>query len=681
MSGHDQLQHQQQLQLDHHLECDFSDPLAASASCSSPNGQYIASAQGVKLFIRDIHTLKVVHLFTCIDKIEKFEFSPDSEYILCAMYARTSIQVFCVVPVAADNADAQVVGRTGTSKGAAKDTNKDTNPSTWRCRIDEGVAGLVNAMWCPNSRSILTESDFGIQLAIWSLIDTNDSVIIANPKSNTYKSSSSSTAPVTPLTASTLCQQQLYQFSTCGQYLAVVHRIDLHDHIAVYSVPADADDTSNGGTTGWAELNRFQCRTNDVIHVSWTPAGGTHLVTVDSPLTYAITVYRPSGEIHAQFEAYQHALGVRNICYPRWSTVASPLPLVAVGSYDGKVRLLSARSWQVAFVLPLCHPGQMDASLTHIHSALHSQTLTQIELKEDHSAPTSAWGNIWVETIGGTDDEEVEVHQPTSIGGGRGTSSSSSVLSGRNGGGSAASNAHNKFGGSFSALAAHSMKSSRCANRAPSVFIIKNHLRMLPRVQPDPRSAKMPPLMGAHWAAFCPASGKYLACREESQLRCLWIWSLTDIKLCSLIVLQDNIVSSAWRPQAVQDEGGEAPQESQVPLLAFCTGTSRIYFWTPNEKNQLSCVDIPLPTPALGTSTGIASILITSVSWTSNGRTLILSSRESFVTCDVKLIVESSSEGVTTTTGSPMVTNTVFNLKSINGSGARTNADENAVHN
>ena len=199
--------------------------------------------------------------------IGRFEFSPDAEYILCAMYSRTCVQVFSI-------ADPE-----------------------WKCRINEGikclvytylkhskilyvqflgVAGLVGASWCPNSRSIITESDFGIQLTVWSLVDEL-SYILTNPKQNIYRSEKASSS-------SLFCQQQLYSFSDCGRFLAVIHRVDLHDLCGVY-----ATDT-------WTEINRFQCRSSDVICVQWTPGGG-HIVTTDSPLTYNIHVYRPSGEV------------------------------------------------------------------------------------------------------------------------------------------------------------------------------------------------------------------------------------------------------------------------------------------------------------------------------------------------------------------------------------------------
>jgi hypothetical protein len=61
----------------------------------------------------------------------------------------------------------------------------------------------------------------------------------------------------------------------------------------------------------------------------------------------------------ASFEAYQHALGIRSLSFYRPPTSMSQTfsndafsseQLMAVGSYDGKVRLLSMRSWQVYFI-------------------------------------------------------------------------------------------------------------------------------------------------------------------------------------------------------------------------------------------------------------------------------------------------------------------------------------------
>lgn len=39
----------------------------------------------------------------------------------------------------------------------------------WQCRIREGMAGMVRAQWTPDARHIITFSDFGLHMTIWSL--------------------------------------------------------------------------------------------------------------------------------------------------------------------------------------------------------------------------------------------------------------------------------------------------------------------------------------------------------------------------------------------------------------------------------------------------------------------------------------------------------------------------------
>ena len=62
--------------------------------------------------------------------------------------------------------------------------------------------------------------------------------------------------------------------------------------------------------------------------------------------------------------------------------VQMPHPLLAVGSYDGNVRLLSARSWAVAFVLPACHPSEMPAIMSQ-------GVVTTVEVAGDSDDSTS----------------------------------------------------------------------------------------------------------------------------------------------------------------------------------------------------------------------------------------------------------------------------------------------------
>ncbi|KAI6696156.1 hypothetical protein NL676_016275 [Syzygium grande] len=110
--------------------------------CFSPNGRFVAVAVDYRLVIRDTMLLKVVQLFSCLDKISYIEWALDSEYILCGLYKRPMIQAWSLVQ------------------------------PEWTCKIDEGPAGIAYARWSPDSRHILTTSDFQLRLTVWSLVNT-----------------------------------------------------------------------------------------------------------------------------------------------------------------------------------------------------------------------------------------------------------------------------------------------------------------------------------------------------------------------------------------------------------------------------------------------------------------------------------------------------------------------------
>ena len=211
-----------------------------SSQYITPSSQYICFLTGgCRIVIRSSETLDVVHTFVCVDKVNHIEWSPDSAYILCAMFSRAAVQAFSM------------------------------EDPEWKCRINEGVAGLIYSSWLPDSKAIITESDFGIQLGIWSLSDSNCSVILS-PK---FISSSISNI-----------SSRSFSFSKCGNYMGVIHRIDLQDHIGIYLLnPLE-------------ELSKFKCRSNDVSSICWTYAGN-QIVAIDSALSYRAIIYSPAGEV------------------------------------------------------------------------------------------------------------------------------------------------------------------------------------------------------------------------------------------------------------------------------------------------------------------------------------------------------------------------------------------------
>lgn len=59
----------------------------------SPDGQYVASCSQYRLVVRDIETLQIVNLHTCLDQVQHVSWSPDSLFLMCGMYKRGIIQV------------------------------------------------------------------------------------------------------------------------------------------------------------------------------------------------------------------------------------------------------------------------------------------------------------------------------------------------------------------------------------------------------------------------------------------------------------------------------------------------------------------------------------------------------------------------------------------------------------
>lgn len=98
----------------------------------SPDGKYLATCVQYRLVVRDVNTLQILQLYTCLDQISQMEWSSDSLFILCAMYKRGLVQVWSL------------------------------EQPDWHCKIDEGSAGLVCSHWSPDGRHILNTTEFHV---------------------------------------------------------------------------------------------------------------------------------------------------------------------------------------------------------------------------------------------------------------------------------------------------------------------------------------------------------------------------------------------------------------------------------------------------------------------------------------------------------------------------------------
>jgi WD40 repeat protein len=160
----------------------FSDVLPYSNVMQfSPNSEWLAVVKGLVLTIYDISQLNVVATFAVQDQVSVLEWSPDSQFILCAQAKRGILHAFSIH-------DAQ-----------------------WTAKINLGASGLTGAAWAPDSRQVLVTTEFQLSLSIWSLV--NKSVAhIKNPK----------------------FADRGLSFSSEGKFMALAERHECRDYIGIY---------------------------------------------------------------------------------------------------------------------------------------------------------------------------------------------------------------------------------------------------------------------------------------------------------------------------------------------------------------------------------------------------------------------------------------------------------------
>uniref|UniRef100_A0A3Q2QM63 WD repeat containing, antisense to TP73 n=1 Tax=Fundulus heteroclitus TaxID=8078 RepID=A0A3Q2QM63_FUNHE len=146
----------------------------------SPNGNTVTCVQ-YRLVVRDVSTLQILQLYTCLDQISHMEWSSDSLFILCAMYKRGLVQVWSL------------------------------EQPEWHCKIDEGSIGLVSSRWSPDGRHILNTTEFHLRITVWSLC-TKAVSYIKYPKA---------------------CQKGI-DFSRDGRYMALAERRDCKDYVSIF---------------------------------------------------------------------------------------------------------------------------------------------------------------------------------------------------------------------------------------------------------------------------------------------------------------------------------------------------------------------------------------------------------------------------------------------------------------
>lgn len=169
------------------------------------------------------------------DSISSFEWSPDDSFIMAVIAKKNQIHVRCINP------DAVESKRDG-----------------WACKIEEGVIGMVGQFWAPDSRQIVTISDFQLRATVWSLVEQKAIAYLKNPK---------------------LLPPKGYSVTKNKKFIAIAERKEAKDWVSIYH-------TGNE----WKLIITFEVDTFDLADLMWCKEDSSILVQ-DSPLESRLSVY------------------------------------------------------------------------------------------------------------------------------------------------------------------------------------------------------------------------------------------------------------------------------------------------------------------------------------------------------------------------------------------------------
>ncbi|CAG5130272.1 unnamed protein product [Candidula unifasciata] len=469
----------------------------------SPDGKYLASGVDYRLVVRDVETLQIQHLYSCLDAVQYIEWSSDSQFILCGMFKRGLVQVWSLeIP-------------------------------DWNCKIDEGSAGLCHVTWSPDSRHILTTADFHLRITVWSLV-TKSVSYIRYPKQ---------------------CSKGM-DFSRGGKYMALAERRDCKDHISIFS------------TQSWSLVRHFECDTEDLAGLEWSPDARV-LGVWDSCLTYKVLLYSLDGRCLAHFSAYNLALGVKSLT---WSPSSQ---FLAIGSYDEKVRLLNHVTWKTIAVFN--HSEVIDGTNVVVYKELQSRTPT---------APSGIAKTPIASLF--TPQSKYEVEQ--------------------------------------------------CPVKVPVV---------------KPSVNKAVPRLGVGLLSFS-CDNKYLITRNDNMPCAVWIWDISKLALCAVLIQSHPIKCVCWDPRH--------------PRLALCTSSNKLYMWSPD-----GCLSVEAPVEG--------TFLIHSLSWHPEGEAILLIGKEQMCVCFLSPTDANAAAAHNTSTISQAndtrthQTHTISTIKNLDNSGATITVD------
>ncbi len=266
-------------------------------------------------------------------------------------------------------------------------------------------------------------------------------------------------------------------FSPDGKYLAVVTRRDCRDHLSIYS--SDKMEL----------LNDFKIDTVDAEELKWSPDSSS-IALRDTCIDYNVVVYALDGNKLVKFVPYEDALGAKCIS---WSPSGE---FLAIGSYDGKVRLLNNVTWRCV------------ATFTH------KKTVSKADVLQD------IFKELTVKESNSFEDALLEKE-----------------------------NSHtNKMNFTGTAdLSALLAADKISAGDEDTCYKIATKPVNIPAILNEAAKSKLNPKFGVGNAIWS-SDNRFLATRCEDMPFTVFIWDIAQIKLAAVVVQYLTVSSFSWDP-------------------------------------------------------------------------------------------------------------------------------------
>lgn len=274
------------------MNFDGAADITGSLCAWSPNGLYLAVvASRSRLVVRDSKTLDVIFSEICSSgstgarttlltgeesKIDKIGFSPDSVFVYACSFKAGVSHIFQV----------------------------QESDQRWKAKITEGVAGLSDIIFTPDSRHLVAFSELNIKLTLWSFVQKKVRYI-KYPKN-----------------------RACVQFSPDGKYLSVVERREGRDCVSLFSC------------SDWGIAKHFETDCPDCAELSWSPRADSICIW-STPLEFSCYVYTLDGQCIFSFTPTTLGLGIATVA---WSPCGN---LLALAGCDGKTRLFNTINWSL----------------------------------------------------------------------------------------------------------------------------------------------------------------------------------------------------------------------------------------------------------------------------------------------------------------------------------------------